>query len=103
MPGPLEFKMKVESRWALSTDFVILLIFVLISALWYKAFINGKFYGVALHMVSESYLESYGYESFANSSLDESLSSETRYKINESEEEIILYNELSNRDQIYSM
>ena len=82
---------------------MILLIFVLISVLWYKAFINGEFYGVALHVVSEPYNESYDYESSANPSQDEGFSSETKYKMSESEEEIILYNELSNRDQIYSM
>ena len=79
---------------------MILLIFVLISVLWYKAFINGEFYGVALHVVSEPYNESYEYESSVNQSQDEGegFSSETKYKMSESDEEIILYDEFSNKD-----
>lgn len=73
----------------MSTDFVILLIFVLTSVVWYKAFINGAYYGVALHIVSETYNGSYDYASGSDEHSGEP-SSETKYKISDDEDDLIL-------------
>ena len=70
---------------------------------WYKAFINGAYYGVALHLVSEPSNESYEYASSADLNQEGESSGETKFKISESEDEIILNNDLNTRDQMHSM
>ena len=71
--------------------------------MWYKAFINGEFYGIALHVIPEPYNESYEYEASSNLSENEEFSSETKYKISESDDDMLLNNDLNGKDQRNSM
>ena len=56
-------------RWAIGTDVILIIAFVIICSLSYKILIDGAIYGDAIHCVPELNNESYDYWSS-----DESLS-----------------------------
>ena len=79
-------QVKKRYRWALSTDFVILLIFVLVCVAVYKAFILGNYYGEAVHVISEILNDSYDYQSSdgeVEPNKEGNSSSRTAYRLNE--------------------
>ena len=79
-------QVKKRYRWALSTDFVILLIFVLVCVAVYKAFILGNYYGEAVHVISEILNDSYDYQSSdgeVEPDKEGNSSSRTAYRLNE--------------------
>lgn len=49
--------------WAIRNDVIFIILFVLISAAWYKAVIQGAYWGEAMHVVGEAFNESYNYYS----------------------------------------
>lgn len=54
-------------NWALSSDVIFVILFVLWCTFTYKAFIQGNYWGFAVHSVSEIQNDSYSYHSSEDS------------------------------------
>jgi len=52
---------KKKRHWAIRNDLIVVILFVIFSAAWYKTVIEGAYWGIALHAVGEMNNESYKY------------------------------------------
>jgi hypothetical protein len=58
-------------QWAIGTDVILIIAFVIICAASYRVYIHGAYNGDAIHCVPELFNESYDYESSDSSFQDE--------------------------------
>ena len=62
-------------RWAIGSDVILIIVFVLVCSLSYKVYIHGSYNGDAIHCISEINNDSYSYCS-STESLEEMSDSE---------------------------
>ena len=65
-------------QWAIGTDVILIIVFVLVCASAYKVYIHGSYNGDAIHCISEINNDSYDcyYSSASSESEDDGISSE---------------------------
>lgn len=54
---------KKYDKWALNNDMIAVIFFFILCVAWYKAVVQGAYWGEALHVVGETHNESYAYYS----------------------------------------